>query len=279
MRTSSLTILFLLAGGLLLPGSHLVAQETSPSTPAQDSLPQDSDEEPVFSGPQVGEKLPPLPARYVFDPQAGEDFDPVELADGKPLMVIFVHGVTRPSVGLTRAVAEYAATRKEDGLHTAVIFLGEDATETEGMMKRARGALPKGVELGLSVDGIEGPGAYGLDRKMSLTILVAKEGKVTANFALVQPSMAVDAPKIGQAIVELVGGEVPKFEQPGAMRGGVSDEEFRGLMAPLIQRDATEKEVDAAAERIKQAWATNPAIKTRVGEVASRIVGAGVLEN
>ncbi len=279
MRTSTRTYRLLLAGGLLLPAGQLVAQEASDSRPAPESTAQDSDEEPIFSGPQVGETLPPLPARYVFDRQAGEEFDPVAKADGKPLLVIFVHDVTRPSVGLTRAVAEYAASRKKDGLETAVIFLGDDATETEEMMKRARHALPQGGEVGISTDGLEGPGAYGLDRKMSLTVLVAKEGKVTANFALVQPSMAVDAPKIAGAIVELVGGEVPKFAQPGVMRDGVSDDEFRALLSPLIQRDATDDEVDAAAARIKQAWARNPAIKSRVGEVASRIVTAGVLEN
>ena len=41
----------------------------------------------------------------------------------------------------------------------------------------------------------------------ALTVLVAKENKVTANFALVQPSLAVDAPRIGKALVDLVGGE------------------------------------------------------------------------
>jgi hypothetical protein len=273
--------LSLLAVGFLFTSAVARGEEQSAGPNATEPTPPaaTADEEAVFSGPQVGETLPPLPARYVFDQHAGETFDPVAQAAGKPLVIIFVHEVTRPSAGVTRAVGEFAASRREAGLHTAVIFLGDDATQTEQTMKRARHALPSGVELGLSPDGVEGPGAYGLDRKMSLTVLVANEGKVTANFALVQPSLAVDAPKIAQAIVDLVGGEVPNFELAGGMRGGVSDDAFRELLSPLIQRDATDDEVDAAAKRIEAAGKRNPAIKLRVGETASRIVSAGVVEN
>lgn len=241
------------------------------------------EEEPVFSGPQVGEKLPAMEARYVFGDAQGERFDPVAEAEGKPLLLVFVHEVTRPSIGLVRAVGEYAHARQADGLQTAVVFVASDATETEAMLKRARHALPKGVRVGISVDGREGPGAYGLDRNVALTVLVAKENKVTANFALVQPSMAVDAPRIGKALVDLVGGEPPKFDQ-GDMRGGmqregVSDEEFRGLMAPLIRKEASPEDVEKAAQAIEEASKMDRALRERVGSVASRIVAAGRLEH
>ena len=48
---------------------------------------------------------------------------------------------------------------------------------------------------------------------MTVTVLVAKDDKVTANFALVQPSVAVDAPKIIEAIVGAVGGKAPTAEE------------------------------------------------------------------
>ena len=50
----------------------------------------------------------------------------------------------------------------------------------------------------ISLDGIEGPGNYGLNRKVTLTLLVAKGTKVVANFAIVQPN-ETDAPKVGAA--------------------------------------------------------------------------------
>ena len=40
---------------------------------------------------------------------------------------------------------------------------------------------------------------------MSLTVLVGKEGVVSANFALVQPSVQADGPKILKAIVDALG--------------------------------------------------------------------------
>jgi hypothetical protein len=47
---------------------------------------------------------------------------------------------------------------------------------------------------------------------MTLTIVIAKESKVTANFALVQPSVT-DTPKIAEQLVKLVGGKAPTQEE------------------------------------------------------------------
>jgi len=169
----------------------------------------------IFSGPQKGESLGKLTIRGVLGDLQGKDIEPIAQAGGKPLLLIFVHEVNRPSVGVTRILGDYAAKRSNDGLHCSVVFLSDDATETEAWMKRASGALPKDVTLGISQDGKEGPGEYGLNRKVTMTILIAKEGKVTANFALVQPSIQADAPKVLQAIVDVVGGKVPSLEELG----------------------------------------------------------------
>ena len=117
-------------------------------------------------------------------------------------------------------LVDYAAKKQVDGLETNVVFLTDDRTETEAWMKRARHALPKGIKPLVSVDGIEGPGAYGLDRNATVTILVSKAGTVTDNFALVQPSINVDAPKVGHAIVKATGGtEAPTLDEMGLSRG------------------------------------------------------------
>ena len=65
----------------------------------------------VFSGPQVGEKLKPFKVRGVFDDDAGKDLDFVTRADGKPIVLVFVHDVNRPSIGMTRVLMSYAMTR------------------------------------------------------------------------------------------------------------------------------------------------------------------------
>ena len=88
-------------------------------------------DEPIFSGPQVGETLASFKVKGVYDDDAGKELDYIKKADGKTIFVIFVHKRTRPSFGVTRTLMEYAATRKKDGLFSAVVLLPEDATDTE----------------------------------------------------------------------------------------------------------------------------------------------------
>src|SRR5207249_4181902 len=150
-------------------------------------------DESVFSGPQPGEKLPSFKAVGVYDDQEGKERDFIKAAGDKPTLLIFVHEESRPLAALLRALSGYAATREKDGLKTCIVWLARDRTEKAKFLKTARMSLGLKSEVLISLDGIEGPGAYGLNRKVGLRILVSKEGKVTANFALVQPAVT-DAP-------------------------------------------------------------------------------------
>lgn len=172
-----------------------------------------ADDEPVFSGPQPGEVLPPLPVKIALGKHDGKDVDLVKDADSQPLLLIFFHARTRPAYGLTRKVMEFAATKADKGLHSSVVFLTDDPTETNKWLNLIHAQLPPGVTYAISHDGLEGPGAYGLNRNVTLTVLVGNEGKVTKNFALIQPQLQADGPKIMQAIADVTGGgEVPKIE-------------------------------------------------------------------
>lgn len=181
---------------------------------ALSALPQASSADtPVFSGPQVGEKLPPMKAAGAIGDLADKTFDPVEMADGKPTLLIFLHQKTRPAFGLIRAITDYAVTRQDKGLQTSMIYLDNDKTEAVKWLAQIQRMLNKKATYGVSVDGVEGPGAYGLNRNVQVTILVADEGKVTANFAIVSPQLQADGPAILKAIVEVTGGgEVPTIE-------------------------------------------------------------------
>jgi hypothetical protein len=181
----------------------------------------------------VGEKLTPLPTKVVLGDGAGKEIDLVKSAAGKPVLIVFVHEMNRPTVGLARLLGLYAATKHEAGLKSGVVFLTPDATATEEWMNRAKNALPGGVPVGISTDGQEGPGAYGLNRKVQMTILVGKDEKVTANFALVQPSVQADAPKIAQAIVDVLGGgQGPTIEELQKLGGPMG----RPAAAPRRER-------------------------------------------
>jgi hypothetical protein len=238
----------------------------------------------IFSGPQPGEELPPFKARGVLGDLAGQEIDLVERAKGKPLALMFVHTITRPSIGVTRTVYDYAARRAADGLETGVVFLTDDATETESHLKRAQHALPQKTTVLVYGEGLDGPGAYGLHRDVSLTMIVAKDNKVTANFALVQPSVAADAPRMAQAIVDVLGGgRGPKLEE---LTGGESgrqamamEVDLRPLLAPVIRPTATDEEIAAAAEKVDAEAEKNEAFRKKLGEAAARIVSAGKLSN
>lgn len=242
-------------------------------------------EDKVFSGPQVGEKLPGFKVRGVYD-HAGKDLDFVKQANGKPLVLLFVHELNRPSAALTRTLMNYTASRAKDGLVSGVIWLTDDATEAETILKRVRHAMPK-APIGISLEGKEGPGSYGLNRHVTLTILVAKDNKVTANFALVQPSLQADLPKILEAVVKVAGGKAPKLEElpevkemlrPAAAAKG-PDAKLTGMLRSLIQKAARPEEVEKAAQDIEAYLEKNEAARKEVGRIARTIVDSGKLEN
>jgi hypothetical protein len=126
-----------------------------------------------------------------------------------------------------------------------------------------------------------------LNRNVTLTILVSKDRKVTANFALVQPSVQADVPKVLQEVVAIVGGEVPSLRDLGGgratqrmARGGAEGEsDLRSLLRPVIQKNATVEQVDAAAKKAEDYFATHPRAALEAGTIARRIIDADKLEN
>lgn len=167
-----------------------------------------SAEESVFSGPQPGEKLPPLPVVMAYGSQKGKQVDFVAAAGRKPSLLVFVRGANRPAARLTRVLMNYAEMCAGDKLSAAVVWLDGDRSAAQRYLARAVSWWGVGPPVGISIDGAEGPGSYGLNRNVNVTVLVADKNRVTANFALVQPS-ETDAPKILAEVVKLIGGDVP----------------------------------------------------------------------
>lgn len=243
-------------------------------------------DDPVFSGPQAGEKLTPFKMTGVFDESAGKRIDLVTSAGAKPMLLVFVHEANRPSIAVSRAVLNYAATRAKDGLVSGLVWLADDPTAAEQFLKRARGALPEKTPIGISVDGKEGPGAYGLNRNVTLTILVAKDGRVTANFALIQPSVQADVPRVLAEVVKLIGGRVPPVDQLVAPGGRMAetgapenDAKLTELLRSVIRRDASADEVARAGEAVAAYVAKNDKARDQLGQIARRVVDSGKLES
>lgn len=232
-------------------------------------------QEAVFSGPQVGERLPPLEVVAVLGERSGETVDQVAVAGGKPMLLVFVHKLTRPGMALVRSLTNYAKSQAERGLVAGIVWLDEDKAAAEAYLRRAQKSLNFTVPVGVSTDGGEGPGAYGLNRNVELTILVAQDNVVTANFALVQPSVS-EAAQIAGEVAKVIDQPPPsedameKWAYPGRaemrsrpqMRRGDNAANpgadaqrrspLRNMMQTLIAADASGEQIQQTTDRINQ---------------------------
>jgi hypothetical protein len=165
------------------------------------------EKEPIFSGPQPGERTTPFKVLELTGDGAGKERDPITENRGAPTAIAFLHGIERSLVPLLRVVDQYGALKK-DLLRTEVVFLAADRLAGEERAKAASKSLKLASRVGLSLDGPEGPGNYGLNKDCLMTIVIAQEDKVTASFALVQPGIA-DAPRVLAALAAACGDPSP----------------------------------------------------------------------
>ena len=153
----------------------------------------------LFSGPQPGEKLPPLMAKGINDETKGKTFDVIAEADGQPL-VLFLQDESglglRGLLGISRLLAQIAE-KSEQKMLTSAVFLGDAPDTLENQVSRLVPHIPSSVLLGISQEGREGPGSYGLNRNVAQTVIIAKDGKVLHNFAFTQPMLRPDPYVLG----------------------------------------------------------------------------------
>jgi hypothetical protein len=179
--------------------------------------------DPIFSGPQPGEKTTGFKVIEIGGGADGSERDPVRDNGGAPMVLVFVHTVERSLLPLLRVIEQYGVERRER-IKTEVIFLAADRRSGEERVRAVNGSLKLRARVGLSPEGAEGPGNFGLNKECMMTIVMAKDDVVTGNFALVQPGIA-DAPKVIAALAKTCGDpEPPTVEAlaakfPGNARG------------------------------------------------------------
>lgn len=273
--------------------------------------------EPVFSGPQPGERTTGFKVMEITGDEAGQERDPIADNAGAPTALVFVHGIERSLVPLLRAVETYGASNQAR-LKTEIIFLAADRLAGEQRVKAATGSLKLRARVGLSPEGAEGPGNYGLNKDCLMTILGARSNVVVTNFALVQPGIA-DAPPVIAALAKLCGDPNPPtaeaiLAQAGAGRGAMvargqtnrvagksadpfpgavpTDAKLQGLLRSFIRPTNDDARVDTVLAEVKALIKDNADLKrqaidgwTRVlhfgdryGTAYSRKVGAEFLE-
>lgn len=164
------------------------------------------------SGPKVGEKLSSFKVLALSGPQAGKDIELVEAGAKGPTLLIFVHYFDRPAFRCLKPVDIYAGQLAEHKLTTHIIWLSDDLEKTRQFLERAKNSLNLRSAVGISRDGPNGPKAYALSDRVTYSILLAQEGKVVANLALVGAN-DTDAPRVLAAIAKVMGKKAPTVQE------------------------------------------------------------------
>ena len=97
-------------------------------------------------------------------------------------------------------------------MHIDVVFLGDTPDTLAKQASKIVPHVPSNVLLGISPDGREGPGSYGLNRSVAQTVIIAKDGKVLHNFAFTQPMLHPDPYVLG-AVADAIGVKPPTLEK------------------------------------------------------------------
>ena len=239
----------------------------------------DNKTEEVYSGPQVGEVLHGFDMKLGFGDGAGSDVDLVATAGDRPIVIIFVHKRSRPAFGLANSVMRYCEQEGGDELHHGICFLTNDPTDTANWMGKIKNYFPKKTPIGYSSEGIEGPGSYGLNRNVELTVVVGKDRKVTANFALVQPGAHVDGPRILAAIAASTGvtakPDINKYlpSNQAAQDAPIAiDPRLMTQIRKINAKDATAEMVGEGIAEIENMIKDNKALQNQLGSIVVRWV-------
>ena len=103
---------------------------------AASSLSRAVDDTAIFSGPQVGEKLPALKGAIVYAQDTGRSVDFIELAAGRPTLLVIVNGSNRPAANLTRSLMKHTEMRAAS-LFAGVVYLDSDRSAAEQYLRQA----------------------------------------------------------------------------------------------------------------------------------------------
>jgi hypothetical protein len=250
-----------------------------------------------FSGPQPGEKTTAFKVLAIAGAAAGQERSPIGEPTAPPTALVFIHGVERSLVPLLRSIDTYGASNVAR-LRTELVFLHADRLAGEPRIKAAAGSLRLRSPVGLSLDGAEGPGNYGLNKDCLMTVLGIRSNVVVTNFALVQPGIA-DAPRIIAALAALCGDTNPPSAEvllaaanagrmapdrnrtnapagkdpfPGAVP---TDDRLQGLLRRFIRPTNDNATADAILAEVKEYIAKDPELRKQAADGWTRVLHFG----
>ena len=162
---------------------------------------------PIFSGPQPGEKLVSFQAVGFVGELEEQMLDPIAMANNLPQLIVFQDDGGASIRGLYDLSGSLSSIdlQSDVDLHVSLILLSDDPVAFEPYSRIFPTLLKNGIDvIAFSKEGREGPGAYGLDRTVSQTFVLAKDGKVVHNFVLPQGGVYADPHVLG-GIADIIG--------------------------------------------------------------------------
>ena len=189
---------------LLVPLAPLTAQQDPPE---------------LHSGPAAGE---PLPACVVFapsGPSAGQEYDVADRIGAAPAAVLVVHELTRNTGPMITGIDRLGVQLAWTGLQVHVVRLAADRTDAELASVRQGAAMSLHRPLLVSVDGAEGPGAWALHRKATLTLVLVKDRAVVRSVAFTDTGRG-DLGRLRTLVGEVTG---PVPTEPDALRAAIRE--------------------------------------------------------
>jgi len=224
---------------------------------------------PVFSGPQPGEKLPPFKAIGLSGTLEGQEFDAAARAGGELHLLIFAKEARtfgRFLGDLARQLGTIERNSKRQW-QMSFIVVNDDPNDVEKKFAAVKRRLPAAVLTGLSKDGSDGPPAYGLDRTLTATVIVAKGGEVVHNLpypsdafysqphilGAIASAMGVDHDALRKLIADTPGDQATAAARGREGRGGMTAEQqaFRTEVGQRVRAGEITREEAAKLYREK----------------------------
>ena len=161
----------------------------------------------LTSGPPTGSPLAPVNSYALHGPHKGQEFDAAKALGQGPGALLFIHELTRNTIPVLRGLDDLTSEFSILGFRSHMLLLHDDRTAAENRLKAINGSLKLAHPIILSLDGLEGPGDYALNRRAALTLVLAKGGQVTRSMALTDTGQH-NLPELREW-VEAVAGKIP----------------------------------------------------------------------
>ena len=171
------------------------------------------------SGPRSNTPLAPV---MIYDGQgkrAGKEFDAAKAIGSNPGALLFVHSMPRNTYPMIQGLDRLGGRHSLMGFRWFTIFLSPDRTAAEKQVHQRNGLVTGGHKFSVvgkfgalqlekpimvSLDGLEGPGNYALNRRAVLTLVMVRDGRVHSSHAFTDSGVH-DLPFLEQLIDEVTG--------------------------------------------------------------------------